>query len=184
MKKQKILHFVIAVILGSLLSGMVGGIVVAAWPFPDVFPTDWAYDHIKWLYENKITTGYPDNTYRPNNNVKRDEMAAFLHRQAGVVVAAGAHVEPVEGRMEITEWFNNVNGQKPTLTWNFAWMIDFHFYPENRFPVCTVDMDGSLYGLCIVKFLDEQVRVGIYDVKEDSFLEPIGFWIVLLGKDL
>ena len=184
MKKQKVVRIVIAIILGSLLSGVVGGIVVAAWPFADITPSHWAYGDIKWLYANKITTGYPDNTYRPNNNVQRDEMAAFLHRQAGVLVAAGAHVEPVGGRMEITEWFNNVNGQKPTLTWDFAWMIDFHFNPENRFPVCTADMDGSLYGLCIVKFLDEQVRVGIYDVKEDSFLEPIGFWIVLLGKDL
>jgi hypothetical protein len=27
-----------------------------------------------------ITTGYPDGTYRPENPVKRSEMAAFIYR--------------------------------------------------------------------------------------------------------
>ena len=185
MKKRKMGLIVLAFVFVAIISGLFSGLVVAAWPLSDVSPSHWAYNYIKWLYDNGITTGYPDNTYRPSNTVQRDEMAAFLQRQAGATVAAGAHVEPkVGGGMEITEWFNNVNGQKPTLTWDFAWIIDFHFKPDNRFPVCTVDMDGSLYGLCTVKFLNEKVRVGIYDVDEDSFLEPIGFWILVFGNDI
>ena len=35
---------------------------------------------IWWLYDNGITTGFPDGTFRPYDNIKRCDMAAFLHR--------------------------------------------------------------------------------------------------------
>ena len=38
---------------------------------------------ILWLYSSKITTGYPDGTYRPYATVTRCDMAAFLYRLAG-----------------------------------------------------------------------------------------------------
>ncbi len=46
--------------------------------FPDV-PTDyWAWDFIERLANAGITSGYPDGTYRPENNATRGEMAVFL----------------------------------------------------------------------------------------------------------
>ncbi len=51
--------------------------------FPDVTPsTDFA-DEMEWLRATKVTTGYPDGTYRPVQPVERNAMAAFLYRAAG-----------------------------------------------------------------------------------------------------
>lgn len=37
-------------------------------------------EDIIWLSATRITTGFPDNTFRPYANVTRCDMAAFLHR--------------------------------------------------------------------------------------------------------
>jgi len=49
-------------------------------PFPDVDPNLPVCKYIKRLSELEITTGYPDGTYRPYNNVTRAQMAAFIIR--------------------------------------------------------------------------------------------------------
>ncbi|AOZ72210.1 hypothetical protein BK816_01970 [Boudabousia tangfeifanii] len=36
--------------------------------------------HIGWAINAKITTGWPDNTFRPNEPVHRDAVAAFIYR--------------------------------------------------------------------------------------------------------
>lgn len=54
--------------------------VPARSPFSDVATTDPFYREIVWLAQSGITTGYPDGTFRPSRPVKRDSMAAFLHR--------------------------------------------------------------------------------------------------------
>ena len=48
--------------------------------FHDVLPWFWAYDYIMAIYDAGITTGYPDGTYRPAENVSRAQMAAFIIR--------------------------------------------------------------------------------------------------------
>ena len=186
MKKNKILLILSALIIVTLISVVVSTIVVAAWPFTDIGPSHWAYNSIKWLYDNDITTGYPDNTYRPDNNVKRDEMAAFLYREAGTLVAAGAHVVPKSGGgFIIDEWFNNVNGQKPTHGWLLAHNIDFHFDTGNRFPVCTIDWDNSVTSFCSAKVSGQSVVVSVYDLDADvPALGKAGFWVMVFGKDI
>jgi len=49
-------------------------------PFPDVDPSSWSCRYIKRLKELGITTGYPDGTYKPENQVTRAQMAAFIYR--------------------------------------------------------------------------------------------------------
>ncbi|MBV7362905.1 S-layer homology domain-containing protein [Actinomycetaceae bacterium TAE3-ERU4] len=51
--------------------------------FEDVFPRDPFSGEIQWAKENKVTTGWPDGTFKPLNNVDRNAMAAFLYRLAG-----------------------------------------------------------------------------------------------------
>ncbi|WP_237201922.1 S8 family serine peptidase [Rothia nasimurium] len=52
-------------------------------PFVDV-PTDHVlYKEIAWMHSMGITTGWADGTFRPNDSVKRDQMAAFFYRFAG-----------------------------------------------------------------------------------------------------
>ena len=51
--------------------------------FPDVPDSHFAHDFIKWLFDNGITSGFPDGTYRPDNNVTRAQMAVFIQQVAG-----------------------------------------------------------------------------------------------------
>lgn len=55
----------------------------AASPFADVPPGTQFYREMAWLADRKMSTGWPDNTYRPATSVNRDAMAAFLYRMAG-----------------------------------------------------------------------------------------------------
>ncbi|WP_258073559.1 S-layer homology domain-containing protein [Arthrobacter sp. 08Y14] len=52
-------------------------------PFKDVSPSQQFYKEMTWLAGTKITTGWPDGTFRPLDTVRRDAMAAFLYRSAG-----------------------------------------------------------------------------------------------------
>lgn len=47
--------------------------------FKDVTPT-WSQPYIETLIANNITTGFPDNTFRPKSNISRSEFAAMLAR--------------------------------------------------------------------------------------------------------
>lgn len=49
-------------------------------PFTDVPTTSPYYEAISWMYESGISTGWPDKTYRPTQQVDRDAMAAFIYR--------------------------------------------------------------------------------------------------------
>lgn len=52
-------------------------------PFSDV-PTNHAfYKEITWLRSVGITTGYRDSTFRPEDAINRESMAAFMYRAAG-----------------------------------------------------------------------------------------------------
>ncbi len=49
-------------------------------PFTDVATTDPAYTEIAWMWDEGISTGWDDKTYRPTQQVDRDAMAAFFYR--------------------------------------------------------------------------------------------------------
>ena len=44
----------------------------------------WAFQHIEALAASKITTGFPDGTFRPTELVTRAQMATFLVRALGL----------------------------------------------------------------------------------------------------
>lgn len=52
-------------------------------PFKDVPTTHPFYKEIAWMKEQGITTGFADGTFRPQDDVNRDAMAAFFYRMAG-----------------------------------------------------------------------------------------------------
>jgi hypothetical protein len=51
--------------------------------FKDVDQSQPFFKHIQKMYEAGITKGWPDGTYRPYENIRRDAMAAFLIRALG-----------------------------------------------------------------------------------------------------
>lgn len=48
--------------------------------FPDVVAEDWYGPAVIWAAENKIVEGYEDGTFKPNQEVSREEMATILSR--------------------------------------------------------------------------------------------------------
>lgn len=53
-------------------------------PFKDISARDTIfYKEISWAHEMGIAEGWPDGTFRPYENAKRDAMAAFLYRASG-----------------------------------------------------------------------------------------------------
>ena len=54
--------------------------------FLDVPSTHWAVNYVEAIYYAGLTSGYPDDTYRPENPVTRAEMAVFLLNGMGVSV--------------------------------------------------------------------------------------------------
>ncbi len=47
-------------------------------PFNDVPANSWAYDAVNQLVEDGVITGYPDNTFKGQNNITRFEMAQIV----------------------------------------------------------------------------------------------------------
>lgn len=48
--------------------------------FKDVSKDHWAYSFVQQLAANKITTGYGDNTFKPNEAISRAHFGLFLYR--------------------------------------------------------------------------------------------------------
>lgn len=46
--------------------------------FSDLPSSHWAYNAIQWMNDNKIISGYPDNTFKPNKVVTRAEFAVIM----------------------------------------------------------------------------------------------------------
>ena len=61
----------------TLIFVVVPKVSAATGCFPDT-NGHWAEEFICWLKDKGITSGYPDGTYRPENQVTRAEMAVFL----------------------------------------------------------------------------------------------------------
>lgn len=63
--------------------------VQAAQAFTDISPNHWAYWYVKTLSEEGVVVGYPDGTFRPDNNITRAEFATMaikaLHQDKAVV---------------------------------------------------------------------------------------------------
>jgi len=57
--------------------------VVPAMAYPDVDESYWAYPQINMLTEKGVIIGYPDGTFKPDNNVTRAEFAAMAIRALG-----------------------------------------------------------------------------------------------------
>ncbi|SDO55133.1 C40 family peptidase [Halobacillus aidingensis] len=52
----------------------------SSYRFKDMNSSHWAYDDVYALASNSITSGYNDNTFRPNQEATRAEFSAFLYR--------------------------------------------------------------------------------------------------------
>lgn len=51
----------------------------------DIGEAKWAEDEIKFLHKKKIISGYGDNTFGPNNPIKREEFVTIIINAVGVI---------------------------------------------------------------------------------------------------
>ncbi|MDY3118430.1 MAG: 5'-nucleotidase C-terminal domain-containing protein [Peptoniphilus sp.] len=75
-------------------------------PFKDVKAGDWYENAVIWAAQNKYVAGYEDNTFKPNQKVTREEMAAILGRY---IEAKGLPLtldlkEPFADQKKISKW--------------------------------------------------------------------------------
>lgn len=68
----------------KLLIGLFAALsVTAAYAFPDVSDNHWAAPQINLLSEQGIIVGYPDGTFKPDDNVTRAEFASMAIKALG-----------------------------------------------------------------------------------------------------
>lgn len=71
----------VSLILGAALSGAAfSASAQTCGGFTDVFPSNFFCNDVEWIKNRGVTTGFADNTYRPNDYVLRSQMAAFMRR--------------------------------------------------------------------------------------------------------
>lgn len=90
--------YLLGLAFGLALAGtfMLGQAVAAPSAATGCFPDTnghWAETFICWLKDNGISSGYPDGTYRPNNNVTRAEMSVFVNKSAALVRGTGTQFD-------------------------------------------------------------------------------------------
>ncbi len=51
--------------------------------FTDVNPSDWFFGYVNSAYDLDITKGYEDGTFRPYDNITREDMAVMIYRYLG-----------------------------------------------------------------------------------------------------
>ena len=67
-------------------------VVNFAMRFRDVVQNAWYSEAVRWAAANGIVTGYTEQTFGPNDNIAREQLAAILHRYAkykGLDVSVG-----------------------------------------------------------------------------------------------
>ncbi len=72
--------------------------------FSDITPSYWAYNAIEDLYNKKISVGYGDNTYRPENPLTRAEAVVLLCRVFNIL---GAENENTFEDVNNDDWFSS-----------------------------------------------------------------------------
>lgn len=73
-----IMKKILAMAAAAALAGSVSAL--AANPFSDVSASDWAYQAVSTLSDEGVVEGYPDGTFKGQNNITRYEMAQIVAR--------------------------------------------------------------------------------------------------------
>ncbi|WP_298705967.1 S-layer homology domain-containing protein, partial [uncultured Veillonella sp.] len=82
----------------------------AANPFSDVTPSDWAYQSVAQLAEAGVINGYPDGTFKGQNNITRYEMAQMVAKAMANQARANAEQQALINRLanEFASELNNL----------------------------------------------------------------------------
>lgn len=88
--------------IGLLAAAAVLGITTAGFaanPFSDVSPNDWAYQSVEQLAAAGVINGYPDGTFKGQNNITRYEMAQMVAKAMANQSRANAEQQAMINRL-------------------------------------------------------------------------------------
>ena len=101
MKKQFAVIFAATAVLGVTTA-------FAANPFSDVTPDSWAYQAVSQLANAGVINGYPDGTFKGQNNITRYEMAQMVAKAMANQDRANAEQQAMINRLA-DEFSNELN---------------------------------------------------------------------------
>lgn len=91
----------------SILNRLEGGPIAESAGFTDVADGDWYADAVNWAASEGIVAGYEDNTFRPNDPITREQLAAMLMNYAawkGEDVSARADLSGYNDAASVSSW--------------------------------------------------------------------------------
>ncbi len=91
----------------SILNRLEGGPIAESAGFTDVADGDWYADAVNWVASEGIVAGYEDNTFRPNDPITREQLAAMLMNYAawkGEDVSVRAELSSYNDAASVSSW--------------------------------------------------------------------------------
>ena len=91
----------------SILNRLEGGPTAEAAGFTDVADGEWYAEAVNWAASEGIVAGYEDNTFRPNDPITREQLAAMLMNYAawkGEDVSARADLSSYNDAASVSSW--------------------------------------------------------------------------------
>ena len=91
----------------SIFNRLEGGPTAEAAGFTDVADGDWYADAVNWAASEGIVAGYEDQTFRPNDPITREQLAAMLMNYAawkGEDVSARADLSSYNDVASVSSW--------------------------------------------------------------------------------
>lgn len=70
--------------LVTILYRLAGSPAAGSASFTDVAKGQWYADGVAWASANGVVSGYPDGSFRPNDTITREQMAAILYQHARI----------------------------------------------------------------------------------------------------
>lgn len=91
----------------SILNRLEGGPTAEAAGFTDVADGDWYAEAVNWAASEEIVNGFEDGTFRPNDPITREQLAAMLMNYAawkGEDVSARADLSGYNDAASVSSW--------------------------------------------------------------------------------
>ena len=122
---KKILKF-FAILICTFTLGITGAF---AQTFNDLPSSHWAYEAVEYLYENGVVVGYPDGSYKADNNVTRAEFCSMV---VSALRLREKSIDTVRDFKDVENWYWAYNDIQ--LASFFDLVVgtpDGYFYPTN-----------------------------------------------------
>ena len=122
---KKIFKF-FAVLICTVTMGISGAM---AQTFSDLPSSHWAYEAVEYLYENGVVVGYPDGTYKADNNVIRAEFCSMV---VSALRLREKSIDSIRNFKDDEDWYWAYNDIQ--LASFFDLVVgtpDGYFYPKN-----------------------------------------------------